>query len=99
MTRDQIKIELEQFADELKLSGVTALYMFGSRARGDNKPESDLDLFVDYASDSKVPSYFDLLQARLKFENELGIPVHLGTRLSIDESIRPQVEVDAVRVF
>ena len=28
--------------------GVTALWIYGSRARGDHRPDSDLDAMVDY---------------------------------------------------
>ena len=99
MTRDEIAQGLLPFSADLKRSGITALYMFGSRARGDQRLDSDLDLFVDYSPDQKVPSYFKLLEARLKFEEELGIPVHLGTRFSLDPAIRSQAELDAVRIF
>jgi uncharacterized protein len=99
MTRDDIIKHILVYSDDFKQSGITGLFMFGSRARGDNRPSSDLDLFVDYAPEQKVPSYFKLLEAQLKLEQDLKIPVHLGTRFSIDPHIRSRAESDAVRIF
>lgn len=99
MTRAEIIAELRARADQLKAMGATHLYMFGSRARGDERPESDLDLFIDYDPKRKPPGYFQLFEFRLRLEDGLQLPVHLGTRASLDEAIRKDVEAQAVRVF
>ena len=39
--------------------GITRLSLFGSAARGDMTPDSDIDLMVEFASDSPV-SLFDI---------------------------------------
>ena len=52
--------------------GVSGLWIYGSRARGDHRPGSDLDLFVDYDRDSE----FSLLRLA-------GIK-----RMSVSRSIR-----------
>jgi uncharacterized protein len=44
--------------------------VFGSVARGDDRPDSDMDLLVDFAPDS---SLFDLMRMARELEDLLGI--------------------------
>jgi len=46
--------------------------VFGSVARGDDRPDSDMDLLVDFAPDS---SLFDLMRMARELEDLLGHPV------------------------
>jgi uncharacterized protein len=46
--------------------------IFGSVARGDDRPDSDIDLLVDFAFDS---SLFDLMRMARELEELLGHPV------------------------
>lgn len=46
--------------------------LFGSAARGDERPDSDIDLLVDFAEDS---SLFDLMRMSRELESLLGRPV------------------------
>ncbi|MGA2288162.1 nucleotidyltransferase domain-containing protein [Bradyrhizobium sp.] len=38
------------------------LFIIGSRAVGTQRPGSDLDLFIDYDPEAKIPNMFRLLQ-------------------------------------
>jgi predicted nucleotidyltransferase len=46
--------------------------LFGSVARGDERPDSDIDLLVDFTVDS---SLFDLMRMTRELEDLLGRPV------------------------
>lgn len=46
--------------------------LFGSVARGEDRPGSDVDLLVDFDADS---SLFDLIRLRRELEELLGLPV------------------------
>ena len=46
--------------------------LFGSAARGDDRPDSDIDLLVDFDEDS---SLFDLMRMSRELEAMLGRPV------------------------
>jgi uncharacterized protein len=70
----------------LRANGATGLFIFGSRARGTQRSDSDLDLFIDYDPETKIPNMFRLIQIEDKLSDALGIPVTITGRTSpIDE--------------
>ena len=99
MTRDEIIIELRKRADRLKAMGATSLYVFGSRARGDNRPDSDLDLFMDYNPGEKVPSLFAIMAFEDDLKSSIGIRPELTTRDSLHYYVRDRIVAEAVQVF
>ena len=54
-------------------NGATGLFMFGSRALGMSRPDSDPDLFIDYDPESKVPNMFRLIQIEEELSRTLGV--------------------------
>jgi hypothetical protein len=46
--------------------------MFGSRALGTERSDSDLDLFIDYNPASKIPSMFRLMQIEEQISKDLS---------------------------
>lgn len=83
----------------LRAAGVERLYLFGSAARGEATPASDVDLFIDQVD----PDHFDLLDL-LAIGDHLrtalgGVEVDLATRASLHPILRPAIEASALRVF
>lgn len=51
--------KLRQHEPDLRRMGVRRLYLFGSTARDEARPDSDVDLFFDY--DKGTLSLFDVM--------------------------------------
>ena len=57
-------------------SAVTKAWVFGSFARGEETPESDLDLLVDYEKESRL-SLLGVIRYKLDLEKGIGREVDL----------------------
>ena len=90
--------KLKDRADAIRAMGATSLYVFGSTARDEARPDSDLDLFIDYDRMSKFNA-FDLVGIKQFLETELGMGVDVTTRDSLHPMLRADIEQSAVRVF
>jgi predicted nucleotidyltransferase len=66
--------------------------VFGSAARGEDRPESDIDLLVEMAGDR---SLLDLVALEQEFEALLRRPVDVLTEASLAPSIRQRIAADA----
>lgn len=95
MTRDQVRMLIAPHLDELRVLGVRSLEVFGSVARGDSRPTSDVDLLVDFV---EVPGLIGFLSLKHRLEDLLGAPVDLVMRSTLKARIREQVLREALRV-
>jgi predicted nucleotidyltransferase len=99
MNRAEIVAKLKAVEPQLRAHGVAGLYLFGSYARDDARPDSDVDVFIDKAPgrsfgfDELMGGYFALKDA------VPGIKISFGTREGLDLSIKDEVEKQAVRIF
>jgi hypothetical protein len=98
MNKAEAMTRLKGCADAIRARGATSLYLFGSAVRDEAKPDSDLDLFIDYDPKKKF-SLVDLVGIKLLLEDELGIEVDVTTRDSLHPMLRNDIEQSAVRVF
>ncbi|MHB8763139.1 MAG: nucleotidyltransferase family protein [Deferrisomatales bacterium] len=95
MTLEQIRAALAGRREALDRLGVLSLEVFGSVARGDAGPGSDVDLLVSFTGPATFDRYMDL---RFLLEEAMGCRVDLLTRRSLRPELAPRVERDAVRV-
>ncbi|TWF57183.1 nucleotidyltransferase family protein [Neorhizobium alkalisoli] len=98
MKRSEAIEKLLQQADAIRALGATSLYLFGSVARDEAGPQSDLDLFIEYDPDKKF-SLIDLVGIKLFLEDELGGEVDVTTRKSLHPRLKDRIENSAIRVF
>lgn len=71
--------DLEDFCQRWKIA---ELSLFGSAAREDFTPESDVDLLVSFLPDAH-PTVFDLVRMRTELEQMIGRPVDLISRKGV----------------
>lgn len=96
MHREQVLAILEEKNPQLRTEhGVRTLTLFGSVARDEAKPKSDVDLIVEF---DRPTGYFGLVKLQLFLESLLGAPVDLCTPASLRPSMRQGIERESLRV-
>ena len=98
MEAEQVITVLRAHEDELKAAGILHLSLFGSTARGDQTPESDVDLMIEY-DDSKMKSLLTLGGWISDLQDMLGVDVDISPKSWMRERVRKQALKDAIDVF
>ena len=95
MTRDEVVRLLQAHRDELYALGARSVSLFGSVARDEAGPESDIDVLVEFEGKPDFDRYMTLL---MYLEELLARRVDLSTPGMVREEFLPYVERDIVRV-
>jgi len=98
LSRDSIVSGLRRLEPKLRACGVSKLAIFGSRARGDHRPDSDLDVLIDVQPDLSF-SLLDLVGVSHVISDELGIPANIFMRRSLETGLANTIRPDIVEVF
>ncbi len=75
--------------------GVRKLALFGSVARDEAKPDSDVDVLVEFEG---PPTFDGYMGTRFYLEDLLGERVDLVTPGGVRPELRPSIERDAIHV-
>jgi predicted nucleotidyltransferase len=95
ITKEEILSLLIQNKSELENRfKVRRIALFGSYARGDQKPDSDVDILVDI--DPSVGLEFVTLAEQI--EQLLGLPIELASRRAIKPNKLKYIEQDLIYV-
>ena len=97
MNREQVITALRGHEAELHRFGVSRLFLFGSVARNEAGPESDVDLFFD--TDNPRFSLIELVDVQERVNAILGVASDVMTRASLHPMLRQRIEAEALRVF
>ena len=98
MDKDRIIVILRDHAPELKAAGLVHLRVFGSVARGEASPQSDVDLMADFDKSKRITLLtVGRLESRLR--DLLGVKVDLSSADWMKEPVRRQALREAVIAF
>jgi predicted nucleotidyltransferase len=98
MDREQVLAALRAHEKELKDAGVVRLSLFGSTARDEASPHSDVDLLAAFDRTRRL-STLDVVGIQLKLSRLLGCQVDLTEEGTLKPRVRSRVEPEAVRAF
>jgi uncharacterized protein len=98
MNRDQVIQTLKTHEAMLRRRGVRRASLFGSVARGEARPSSDIDIFVELDPSTKM-SVFDYADVVAYIQSLFPEPVDVSNREMLKPHVRPSAERDAVPIF
>ncbi|MEA2874922.1 MAG: uncharacterized protein QOF14_118 [Hyphomicrobiales bacterium] len=102
MIRNEIISALRAHETELKRAGIASLSLIGSAARGDDRPDSDVDVVVRLTDEAQRGgfAYFGRIdRIRQRLESILARHVDLIAEPIQKERLRREVERDRVLAF
>jgi predicted nucleotidyltransferase len=98
MNKQDIIDRLRQHEAALKARGVSHAAVFGSRARGDAKEESDTDIMIEVDPHARITVY-DYVGLKEYIAGLFDGPVDVVNRKSLKPYIRPSAIADAIYAF
>jgi uncharacterized protein len=92
--REEALRRLAEYRDELTAMGARSLSLFGSVARDEAGPDSDVDILIEF---DRPLSLFYLGRIQIRLEEILGQRVDLVMPESLRPRLRARVLAEAVR--
>jgi uncharacterized protein len=97
-TLEAVRVQLAAEEAELRRRGVRHLAIFGSVARGNDQPDSDVDVAVE-VEPGRSFSLIRMEETRQFLEDALRRPVDLGEIDSFRPQVRAAFEREKVAIF
>jgi len=99
VNRADVIERLKAAEPELRARGVAALYLYGSYARDEATPDSDIDVLVDFLP-GRGRGRANFLAPIAPLEERFpGKEIGYSTRDSIVDLYLPHIEQSAIRIF
>lgn len=98
MDRDDVITRIKKAEPAIRALGAQAVYLFGSTARNEATPTSDVDIFID--KDPKKPlGFMEFFGLEELLEEALGAKIDLCTRPDLHPALRASIEQSAIRIL
>ena len=98
MDREDIIARLRENEAALRVRGVTHAALFGSRARGDARADSDTDIMIEIDPEARI-GVWDYVGIKDFIAGLFDGPVDVVKRKTLKASVRPAVTIDAIYAF
>src|ERR1700690_4239464 len=98
MNKQEILDRLRENERALRTRGVAHAALFGSRARGDNRPDSDIDILIDIEPGA-VDDLYAYAGLKLYIAGLFDGPVDVIDREGLKSYVRPAATADALYAF
>jgi uncharacterized protein len=98
MIAQDIIATLKQNEAALKAQGIAHAALFGSRARGDARPDSDIDIMIEIAP-GRPMGVFEYTGIVQFIEDLFSAPVDVSNRAALKAHVRPSAEKTALYAF
>jgi uncharacterized protein len=98
MEKEAILARLKENEAALRARGVAHAALFGSRARGDNRADSDTDIMIEVDPEAVI-SVYDYVGLKEYIASLFDGPVDVVSRDGLKPYVRPAATADAVYAF
>ena len=96
--RQEIIDRLRQNEAALRARGVSHAALFGSHARGDNRPDSDIDIMIEVDPAAGIGVY-EYVALKDYIAALFDRPVDVVSREGLKPYVKPAVTTDAIYAF
>lgn len=90
VTIEQIKDVLQEEKEILYKLGIERVGIFGSYIRGEAKPDSDIDILIDVASDSSL-TLFSLVEIEQRLSEKLNNKIDIAIKADLNPYISERI--------
>lgn len=99
MLSHQINTLIPVIQEYMKTKPILRAWLFGSCSRGEETPESDIDILVDYDNSKGIVSLFKMGGMLMDLTDLAGRQVDLVDNDRLSDFARPSVEHDKILIY
>jgi predicted nucleotidyltransferase len=97
MNGREILAKLRENESALRARGISHVALFGSWARGDNQPDSDIDIMIEVDPSARI--FYEYVALKDYIAGLFEGPVDIVSRDGLKPYVRPAATADAIYAF